>query len=215
MSRPSKGKFIPTSPQKYTGDYPIIYRSSWELEFMKYCDVHPDVMEWASEPVKIPYKNPMPSKTRVAGSQSIYIPDFLVTFLKATGEKAVKLIEIKPVAEADEKFARNGRDVAIRLKNEAKWGAAHQWAQRRGVDFITLTEQELFANHANRKGRAHPVKAIGPAQPKKSNPKAPNRKKAPGTTGGLAKASRKSKLRVSNRSSNSPKARKIPKARKR
>lgn len=160
----TKGLFNPQFPDKYTGDYPIIYRSSWELEFMRYCDLHPEVMEWASEPIKIPYKNPL------NGKQTVYIPDFLVTYLKKGGGKTTKLIEIKPLHEASESHARSRTDVAIRSKNEAKWGAATQWSMRRGIDFLVLTEAELYSNHANRKGRAHPIKAVGKQQVKAPNP---------------------------------------------
>lgn len=170
--RPSKGLFTPQNPQKYTGDYPIVFRSTWELEFMQYCDQHPDVMQWASEPTKIPYPNPL------NGKQSIYIPDFLVTYLKSGGSKSTKLIEIKPLHEASESHARNTKDVAIRAKNEAKWGAATQWAGRRGIDFLVLTEAELYANHANRKGRKHPIKAQGREQIKAPAPKKPQHSKS-------------------------------------
>ncbi len=188
-----KGIFTPQFPQKYTGDYPIVYRSSWELEFMNYCDNHPGVMEWASEPVKIPYQNPL------NGKQTVYIPDFLVTYVKSGGGKSTKLIEIKPMHEAMESHARNGQDVAIRTKNEAKWGAATQWSGRRGIDFLVLTESELFNNHANRKGRARPIKAVGKEQLKAANPAKAKRVakqtvKALGTSGRNARSSAKSRV---------------------
>lgn len=213
--RYSKGYFTPQNSEKYVGDYPIIYRSSWEKEFMQYCDVHPDVLEWASEPEQIPYKKPLRMDAQGRKKQSIYVPDFLVTFLKANGERSTKLIEIKPTTTANEKFANNGNDVAERINNEAKWGAATQWAMRRGIEFIVLTEQELFANHANRMGRAHPVKAVGQAQVKNLTPKAPNRRSAsPGRTG-LSKATRstrgKAKASISSRAPNTPKTRKTRK----
>lgn len=168
-----KSIFVPSNKQKYKGDYPIISRSSWELEFMKYCDLHPDVVEWASEPIKIPYSDPL------TGKQKIYIPDFLVTFLTKGGETRSKLIEIKPLHEATESHARNSHDVAIRTRNEAKWGAAAQWAMRRGIEFLVWTEANLFNNHGNRKGRAHPIRAMAKEQVKKNAPKA--RKSKPAT----------------------------------
>ena len=205
----TKGIFTPETPSKYTGEYPIIYRSSWELEFMRYCDLHPDVMEWASEPVKIPYKNPL------NGKQTVYIPDFLVTYKKAGGSKSTKLIEIKPMHEAMESHARNGQDVAIRSKNEAKWGAATQWAGRRGVDFIVLTEAELFNNHANRTGRKHPVRAVAKEQIKKANPSKPNPRPKKQTARALGSAGRstraKQKAGVSRKIGKVQKARRITK----
>lgn len=186
MSRPVKRTFTPKNPNKYNGTYPIIARSSWEWEFCTYCDLHPDVMQWSSESVKIPYGNPL------NGQQSIYIPDFLVTYTSKGGNQPVtKLIEIKPLHEATESHARNSNDVAIRVKNEAKWGAATQWAMRRGIEFLVLTEAELFNNHSNRKGRSAPIKAVGKEQVKALKPKAPKRKKPLGmrTSRRLAKSS--------------------------
>ena len=106
MARGTKTQFKPQNPEKYNGTYPIIARSSWELEFMNYCDMHPDVLQWSSEPVKIPYSNPVKDHK----SQSIYIPDFLVTFLTKDKQTVTKLIEIKPLHEADQGYARNTMD---------------------------------------------------------------------------------------------------------
>lgn len=207
----NKGLFTPQYPQKYTGDYPIIYRSSWELEFMRYCDLHPGVMEWASEPMKIPYQNPL------NGKQTVYIPDFLVTYMQAGGKPSTKLIEIKPLHEASEAHARSSVDVAIRKKNEAKWGAAMQWAARRGVDFLVLTESELYSNHANRKGRAHPIKAVGKEQVKAPNPSRVRKVKKQ-TASNLGTVSRKIRAQAKSRTgkvSNVGKVRKAKRATKR
>lgn len=172
-----KSLFSPTNPSKYTGSFPIIAKSSWEAEFMKYCDNHPGVLSWAYEPINIPYENPLSASKK--NKQSIYKPDFLVTYLGASGKESTKLIEIKPMHETYEAHARNNVDALIRIKNEAKWGAAHQWAMRRGIDFIFMTEADMFNNHANRKGRPHPIKAKfkGKELLKKTTPKAPKRKK--------------------------------------
>jgi hypothetical protein len=204
----NRGIYTPQFPQKYTGEYPIIYRSSWELEFMRYCDQHPDVMEWASEPQKIPYKNPL------NGKQTVYIPDFLVTYKDSGGGKNVKLIEIKPMHEAMEAHARSSQDVAIRTKNEAKWGAATQWAMRRGVDFIVLTEAELFSNHANRKGRAHPIKAIGTERSRAPNPTRAQKVKKQTATN-LGTASRTARAQAKRRVSTVGKVRKATRTPKR
>lgn len=68
-----KGRYKPKHPQKYKGDPSnIIYRSSWELKFMKWCDMRPDVLEWQSEEFFIPYKHP------IDGKMHRYFPDFYV-----------------------------------------------------------------------------------------------------------------------------------------
>ena len=42
-----KGKFRPQNYKKYKGDpTKIIYRSGWELKFMKYLDRQPEVLLW-------------------------------------------------------------------------------------------------------------------------------------------------------------------------
>ena len=45
-----KGRYKPINPNKYQGDPTnIIYRSSWELKFMRFCDLRDDVVQWQSE----------------------------------------------------------------------------------------------------------------------------------------------------------------------
>jgi hypothetical protein len=165
-------------------------------------------MEWASEPQKIPYKNPL------NGKQTVYVPDFLVTYMKAGGGKSVKLIEIKPMHEAMEAHARNSQDVVLRKKNEAKWGAATQWAMRRGIDFLVLTESELFSNHANRKGRRHPIKAVGKEQVKAPNPSGARKVKKQSASN-LGTASRTARAQSKRRVSTVGKVRKARRTPKR
>ena len=51
-----KGKFHPINREKYRGDVTTItYRSLWERKVMKTLDENPDVIEWASEEIVIPY----------------------------------------------------------------------------------------------------------------------------------------------------------------
>jgi len=153
--------YTPQYPEKYVGEYPIVSRSSWEEEFMKYCDMHPDVLEWASEPVQIPYHDP------ITGKQKIYIPDFLATMIDKQGTLHKKLIEIKPLHEAYSEHARNTRDAAILARNQAKWTAAQGWAMRRGIEFIIMTEADLFTGHNNRAGRQNPIHPFVPDRLKK------------------------------------------------
>jgi len=57
------GKYEPKNPEKYIGDvHNIIYRSSWELRFCIYCDNNDGIVKWSSEPVVIPYYNPLDKK---------------------------------------------------------------------------------------------------------------------------------------------------------
>jgi len=200
--------YTPQHPEKYVGEYPIVSRSSWEEEFMKYCDMHPDVLEWASEPIQIPYHDP------ITGKQKIYIPDFLATMIDKQGELHKKLIEIKPLHEAYSEHARNTKDAAILARNQAKWTAAQGWAMRRGITFIIMTEADLFTGHNNRKPRMNPVHAYVPDRLKKQQ--AIKKRKAKATT----KKPRKlgsTRKKVVNTITKARKARtgKVSKARKR
>ena len=68
-----KGKFHPTNTKKYRGDvHNIIYRSLWERKFMVYCDKNPDIVEWGSEEIIIPYMSPLDRK------RHRYFPDFYI-----------------------------------------------------------------------------------------------------------------------------------------
>ena len=50
-----KGKYKPINPNKYQGDPTnIVYRSSWELKFMRFCDLRDDVVQWQSEEIIVP-----------------------------------------------------------------------------------------------------------------------------------------------------------------
>ena len=58
-----KGKLQTREPNKYMGDSDnIIYRSMWERRCMKYFDINPSVLQWASEEVVIPYYDSMTKK---------------------------------------------------------------------------------------------------------------------------------------------------------
>ena len=52
-----KGKYRPKNPQKYKGDPDkVVYRSLWERNTFRWIDANPDIVEWNSEEVVIPYR---------------------------------------------------------------------------------------------------------------------------------------------------------------
>ena len=57
---------------KYVGKNKPRYRSGWEMTFMMFLDSNDNVINWASEPVRIPYRNPL------TGKNTNYVPDFLI-----------------------------------------------------------------------------------------------------------------------------------------
>jgi hypothetical protein len=139
MSKFAKGKFTPKNPQKYVGLKNPTYRSSWEWAFMNFCDNHASIQKWASEPVKIPYKNP------VTGRQTIYVPDFFIQYLDKKGKLITEIIEIKPQnQQLMEKVGRNSARISAFVVNQAKWAAANQWCRNSGLKFRVLNETDIF-----------------------------------------------------------------------
>ena len=55
-ARTKQGYYTVKNREKYVGDPSlVIYRSSWEFSFCKWCDYSPSITRWASEPVKVPF----------------------------------------------------------------------------------------------------------------------------------------------------------------
>ena len=135
----SKGTYQPQNPSKYAGSKPPIWRSSWELNMMRFFDASPGVLKWDSEPVKIPYKNP------ANGRQANYIPDFLVVYIDKNKQTHAELIEVKPFNQTTMESAGNNiSNKVAAVINRSKWEAAMAWCGKRGIRFRIITERELF-----------------------------------------------------------------------
>ena len=139
MSRFAQGKYTLKNPDKYIGTKSPTYRSSWEFTFMKFCDEHPSVAQWASEAIRIPYRNPFTDK------HTIYVPDFFIAYGDKTGKQRVELIEVKPASQTlREKVGRSRHNQAHYVLNQAKWTAARAWCKQKGIFFRIITEGDIF-----------------------------------------------------------------------
>ena len=140
----AKGKYHPVNQEKYAGRNVPTYRSSWELSFMRFCDNHPSVIQWASEAISIPYKNPL------TGNNTFYIPDFFIMYQDKNGRHHAELIEVKPRKQTTLKDARSPRDKAAAMVNYAKWAAADAWAKQNGMVFRVVTEDNIYQGSKKR-----------------------------------------------------------------
>lgn len=139
MSKYAQGKFQLQNPQKYVGNKTPTYRSSWEYIFMQFCDNNPSVLQWASEAVHINYRNPL------TGKNTIYVPDFLITYNDATGRQHAEVIEVKPTKETSlQEAGRSPRAQAAAILNMAKWEAARAWCKAHNLTFRVVTENDIF-----------------------------------------------------------------------
>ena len=134
-----KGKFRPQNREKYKGNSSnIVYRSGWELNFMKYLDRQPEVLQWNSEEIIIPYKSP------IDGKWHRYYPDFLVKTLKSETIIEIKpKKQTKPPKENPKHRRRYLREVKTFVVNEAKWKAAKEFCENKGFQWKIMTEDTL------------------------------------------------------------------------
>ena len=138
MSKFAQGPYTVKNPAKYVGKGVPRYRSGWELSFMIFLDNNNNVMQWASESIQIPYRNP------VTGKQSIYIPDFLITYRTRQNTLIAEVIEIKPKKQSIIESKMNNRDRMVVAINYAKWDSATKWCNRNGLKFRVITEADMF-----------------------------------------------------------------------
>jgi hypothetical protein len=113
---------------------------------MKTLDEHPAVLNWASENVRIPYRDPL------TGKPTIYVPDFFVVYVDKNKKKHAELVEVKPESQSlRESVGKSAMNQAQYVKNLAKWEAAHAWCEQKGIKFRVITEKGIFHQGNKRK----------------------------------------------------------------
>lgn len=136
-------------PERYTGTRPVTMRSGWEITFAtKFLDTNPNILEWSSESVIVPYIDPCDHR------QHRYFIDFWMRVQTAENGICEYLIEIKPFAQTQEPKPRARitprfkEEVRTYLKNQSKWAATRKLCEDmralgRKIDFQILTEKDL------------------------------------------------------------------------
>ncbi len=138
-----QGIYRPKHPQKFIGKH-AVYRSSFELRFMQWADRNPNVLEWSSEQIIVPYVSPIGGR-----AHRYYVDNFVVL---REGDVIKKyLVEIKPHKQTQPPQPSKRKKQQTMLYeqtqwviNQAKWSAAREFARKRNAEFIILTEKELF-----------------------------------------------------------------------
>jgi hypothetical protein len=138
MANFRQGDYQVKNPHKYVGTKTPRFRSGWEMSFMHFLDHNDSILQWASESISIPYRNP------ITGKQSIYIPDFLITYRTKDNVMKAEVIEIKPKKQSVLESKANARDRAVVAVNYAKWDQATKWCRRNGLTFRVITEDDMF-----------------------------------------------------------------------
>ena len=139
------GKFKPKNYKKYKGDpTKIYYRSLWERRFMVYCDNNPNIIEWGSEEIIIPYRSPVDKKVHR------YFPDFYIKYVDRSKTTRRMVIEVKPARQCKEPKTNPTKKTKTWMNevytwgvNQAKWKAAQDFCDDRLWEFKIFTEKEL------------------------------------------------------------------------
>ena len=76
----------------------------------------------------------------------MYVPDFVVTYVDAKGNRITEIIEVKPAKETFLEQAKSQKAKAAVALNTYKWAAAKVYAKEHGLGFRIMTEHDIFHN---------------------------------------------------------------------
>ena len=110
---------------------------------MVYCDNNPNIVEWGSEEIIIPYKSPVDKRVHR------YFPDFYIKYVNSKGQAIREIIEVKPQAQCKpppvpkRQTRKFKQKVLTYIINQAKFKAAEEFCKDRKMGFRILTEDHL------------------------------------------------------------------------
>jgi hypothetical protein len=110
---------------------------------MVYFDNNPNVLQWGSEELVIPYRSPVDNRLHR------YFPDFIIKVNTKSGKQQTILIEVKPFNQTHPPKSRSRKtkkylnEVMTYGINTSKWEAAKDFCKDRGWQFQIITEKEL------------------------------------------------------------------------
>lgn len=141
-----QGIYTPINKNKYMGSSNPVYRSALERNFFLFFDQNINVTAWVSEGIVVPYFNSMDNKVHN------YYVDLIAAIKDQSGNIQKYLIELKPHAQTQPPIQSNKKKSSTVLyeqlmwhKNQCKWNAASDYAAKKGMKFIILTEKYLTA----------------------------------------------------------------------
>lgn len=142
------GFYTPDFPTKFMGNGDAEYRSSYELKLFEFLDHNPNILAWGSESIAIPYV------FEIDNTKHRYYPDIIATIKTKDGSVKRLVIEVKPYKQTlppvkpqnpTSKQIRNyDNEMTMFILNRNKWDAANAYCQTNGLEFLLLTENEIF-----------------------------------------------------------------------
>lgn len=138
----------------------VYYRSSWEKKIMTWLDHNKTVIKWGAECMRIPYQMTHYEGGDVRVKEHSYFPDFYYEMRDNQGVLKQVVVEVKPykeykmvqdlnegklqVPEKGLKKLKNFEyDLKMAHKNKNKWETMIKWCNKKGYEFIIITEHHL------------------------------------------------------------------------
>lgn len=162
-SRYKSGNYIPVNKDKVlklNNQGGLYYRSGLEHKFMVYLDNNPNIKLWGAECLEIPYELTHFDNGLARVKIHRYYPDFY--YQMKMNDDSIKhvVVEIKPMKEyklvqelnsGTMKIPEKGMkklknfeyDLKMAQKNKSKWETMIKWCNKKGYQFIILTEEHL------------------------------------------------------------------------
>lgn len=141
------GQINPTSCRKLYESQktrPIIYRSSYERDFIFWLERSKRVIRWGSECVGIGYTNPQD------GKHHTYYPDYIMEVWNDVSQPSLGtttiLVEIKPYNQTrppDPLLPKDSYAWVEYIRNISKWKAAVEFANQNNMQFKIFTERTI------------------------------------------------------------------------
>jgi hypothetical protein len=138
----------------------VYYRSSWEKKIMYWLDNKKEIIKWGAECLRIPYQMTHFDNGDMRVKEHSYYPDFYYEMRNKDGVLKQVVVEVKPMKEykmvqllkegkleVPEKGIKKLKsfeyDLKMAYKNKNKWETMIRWCDKKGYDFIIITEEHL------------------------------------------------------------------------
>ena len=132
----NQGNYIPKNKDKVlklNTQGGVYFRSSWEKKIMTWLDHNNNITKWGAECMRIPYQMTHFDNGDSKVKEHCYYPDFYYV-MRIEGVLKQVVVEVKPQKEYDLKMA---------YKNKTKWETMIAWCNKKGYEFIIITEDHL------------------------------------------------------------------------
>lgn len=158
----NQGNYIPKNKDKVlklNTQGGVYFRSSWEKKIMTWLDYNVNIIKWGAECMRIPYQMTHFDNGDSKVKEHCYYPDFYYEMMVNGSLKQV-VVEVKPMkeykmvqdlTEGRMNVPENGMkklknfeyDLKMAYKNKTKWETMIAWCNKKGYEFIIITEDHL------------------------------------------------------------------------